>query len=750
MTLEDDLKRILNKDIEKANNSDIYFAITEILKEKSYDKQTYDLGKKLYYVSAEFLIGRLLVNNLINLGLYDEMNEILKRHSKNLSDIEEIESEPSLGNGGLGRLAACFLDSIATLGLNGDGVGLLYHFGLFRQKFIDNFQNEFPDSWINNESWLNKTNKTYKIDFGTFSCLSRMYEIDVTGYKSKTNKLRLFDIETVDERIVNSGINFPKDEILKNLTLFLYPDDSNETGKLLRLYQEYFMSSCAARLIIDECMEKHMTLDEIDKWSVIQINDTHPTLIIPEMIRLLMENGMTISEAIEKTKNMCAYTNHTIMQEALEKWDISMIEKVCPSLLPIIEVLDGRVRRRFKDENVYIINPYNQVNMAFMAIHYTFSTNGVASLHTDILKETELKNFYNIYPERFNNKTNGITPRRWLMAANPNLTKFVEGLIGDKFKKDLTSLSLLNDFKDKECVLESLLEIKHSSKVCLANYIKEKDGFSLDTDSIFDVQIKRIHEYKRQQMNILYVIRKYLDIKSGILPKRPITVIFGGKAAPSYRMAKDVIHLILSVKSLIDSDEMAKKYIRVYMVENYNVSYAEKIIPAADISEQISLASKEASGTGNMKLMLNGAVTLGTMDGANIEIANLVGKDNIYIFGKSSDDVIDLYKNSSYSPSVYYNNPRIKESVDFICSSSLKRHGNPLNLESVKNELIGKDYYMTLLDFESYEKMRDKALSDCNNSFDWARKMLKNIAMSGYFSSDRTIEEYNKDIWKLG
>jgi len=750
MTLEDNIIRILNKDIEKAENKELYFAISELLKEKSYDNNTYDLGRKLYYVSAEFLIGRLLINNLINLGLYDEINEILKRHGKNLSDIEEIEPEPSLGNGGLGRLAACFLDSIATLNLNGDGVGLLYHFGLFKQKFIDNYQNELPDRWIENESWLNKTNKTFKIDFGGFSCISRMYEIDVTGYKSRTNKLRLFDIETVDEKIINSGIDFPKDEVLKNLTLFLYPDDSTESGKLLRLYQEYFMSSCAARLIIDECMEKHMSINEIDKWAVIQINDTHPTLIIPEMIRLLIDNGMTISEAIEKTKNMCAYTNHTIMQEALEKWDISMIEKVCPNLLPIIEVLDNRVRRRFKEESVYIINAENQVNMAYMAIHYTFSTNGVAKLHTEILKETELKNFYNIYPERFNNKTNGITERRWLFKANPNLTKLIDGLIGDGFKKDLSELKKLLEFKDKECVLESLLDIKHSSKVALSNYIKKIDGITLDTDSVFDVQIKRIHEYKRQQMNILYVIRKYLDIKSGILPKRPITVIFGGKAAPSYRMAKDVIHLILAVKSLIESDEMAKKYLRVYMAENYNVSYAEKIIPATDISEQISLASKEASGTGNMKLMLNGAITLGTMDGANIEIANLVGKDNIYIFGKSSDEVIDLYKNNSYSPSVYYNKPRIKEAVEFITSETLKRHGNSLNLESVKNELINKDYYMTLLDFESYEETRDKVISDCNNSFDWARKMLKNISMAGFFSSDRTIEEYNKEIWKLG
>ncbi len=750
MTLEDNIIRILNKDIEKAENKELYFAISGLLKEKSYDNNTYDLGRKLYYVSAEFLIGRLLINNLINLGLYDEINEILKKHGKNLTDIEEIEPEPSLGNGGLGRLAACFLDSIATLNLNGDGVGLLYHFGLFKQKFIDNFQNELPDRWIENESWLNKTNKTFKIDFGGFSCISRMYEIDVTGYKSRTNKLRLFDIETVDEKIIGSGIDFPKDEVLKNLTLFLYPDDSTESGKLLRLYQEYFMSSCAARLIIDECMEKHMSINEIDKWAVIQINDTHPTLIIPEMIRLLIDNGMTISEAIEKTKNMCAYTNHTIMQEALEKWDISMIEKVCPTLLPIIEVLDNRVRRRFKDENVYIINAENQVNMAYMAIHYTFSTNGVAKLHTEILKETELKNFYNIYPERFNNKTNGITERRWLFKANHNLTKFIEGLIGDGFKKDLSELKKLLEFKDKECVLESLLDIKHSSKVALSNYIKKIDGITLDTDSVFDVQIKRIHEYKRQQMNILYVIRKYLDIKSGILPKRPITVIFGGKAAPSYRMAKDVIHLILAVKSLVESDEMAKKYLRVYMAENYNVSYAEKIIPATDISEQISLASKEASGTGNMKLMLNGAITLGTMDGANIEIANLVGKDNIYIFGKSSDEVIDLYKNNSYSPSVYYNKPRIKEAVEFITSETLKRHGNSLNLESVKNELINKDYYMTLLDFESYEETRDKVISDCNNSFDWSRKMLKNISMAGFFSSDRTIEEYNKEIWKLG
>ena len=751
MNLSESLKLKTNKDISDCSNEEIYFALLELVQELSEKKVIKNQGKKkLYYISAEFLIGKLLSSNLINLGIYDQVKEILLKHGKNISEIEEIEPEPSLGNGGLGRLSACFLDSIATLGIPGDGIGLNYHFGLFKQVFNNNLQTEEKNEWIDKVGWLNKTSTTYDINFGEFTLKSILYDINVTGYNNQTNKLHLFDIETIDESIVKDGIDFDKDNIEKNLTLFLYPDDSDEEGRLLRIYQQYFMVSNGARYILDECMAKGSNLHDLDEYAVIQINDTHPTLIIPELIRLLVERGIELDESIKIVTKTCAYTNHTILAEALEKWPIKYLEKVVPQLIPIINELDDRVREIYEDESVYIIDKNDNVNMAHIDIHYSFSVNGVASLHTNILKSNELNNFYKIYPEKFNNKTNGITFRRWLIHCNPLLTEFIEELIGDEFKAEAEKLQDLIKYINDEKVLQKLLDIKHSNKVELKNYLKKTQNIDIDENSIFDIQIKRLHEYKRQQMNALYVIYKYLQIKQGNTPKTPITVIFGAKAAPAYTIAKDIIHLILCLQELVNNNEEVSKYLKVVMVENYNVTIAEKLIPACDISEQISLASKEASGTGNMKFMLNGALTLGTEDGANVEIHELVGDDNIFIFGEKSDNVIKHYENGDYDPlDIYIKDKNIKEIVDFIVSEELMHIGCEENLIRLYKEIIRKDWFMALLDFNEYCKKKEEVFKEYENRNKWAKRMLVNISKAGYFSSDRTINQYNKDIWKL-
>lgn len=751
MNLSEGLKLKTNKDISDCSNEEIYFALLELVQELSEKKVIKNQGKKkLYYISAEFLIGKLLSSNLINLGIYDQVKEILLKHGKNISEIEEIEPEPSLGNGGLGRLSACFLDSIATLGIPGDGIGLNYHFGLFKQVFNNNLQTEEKNEWIDKVGWLNKTSTTYDINFGEFTLKSILYDINVTGYNNQTNKLHLFDIETIDESIVKGGIDFDKDNIEKNLTLFLYPDDSDEEGRLLRIYQQYFMVSNGARYILDECMVKGSNLHDLDEYAVIQINDTHPTLIIPELIRLLVERGIELDESIKIVTKTCAYTNHTILAEALEKWPIKYLEKVVPQLIPIINELDDRVREIYEDESVYIIDKNDNVNMAHIDIHYSFSVNGVASLHTNILKNNELNNFYKIYPEKFNNKTNGITFRRWLIHCNPLLTEFIEELIGDEFKAEAEKLQDLIKYINDEKVLQKLLDIKHSNKVELKNYLKKTQNIDIDENSIFDIQIKRLHEYKRQQMNALYVIYKYLQIKQGNTPKTPITVIFGAKAAPAYTIAKDIIHLILCLQELVNNNEEVSKYLKVVMVENYNVTIAEKLIPACDISEQISLASKEASGTGNMKFMLNGALTLGTEDGANVEIHELVGDDNIFIFGEKSDNVIKHYENGDYDPlDIYIKDKNIKEIVDFIVSEELMHIGCEENLIRLYKEIIRKDWFMALLDFNEYCKKKEEVFKEYENRNKWAKRMLVNISKAGYFSSDRTINQYNKDIWKL-
>ncbi|WP_195238857.1 glycogen/starch/alpha-glucan phosphorylase [Romboutsia sp. 1001285H_161024_C4] len=751
MNLSEGLKLKTNKDISDCSNEEIYFALLELVQELSEKKVIKNQGKKkLYYISAEFLIGKLLSSNLINLGIYDQVKEILLKHGKNISEIEEIEPEPSLGNGGLGRLSACFLDSIATLGIPGDGIGLNYHFGLFKQVFNNNLQTEEKNEWIDKVGWLNKTSTTYDINFGEFTLKSILYDINVTGYNNQTNKLHLFDIETIDESIVKDGIDFDKDNIEKNLTLFLYPDDSDEEGRLLRIYQQYFMVSNGARYILDECMAKGSNLHDLDEYAVIQINDTHPTLIIPELIRLLVERGIELDESIKIVTKTCAYTNHTILAEALEKWPIKYLEKVVPQLIPIINELDDRVREIYEDESVYIIDKNDNVNMAHIDIHYSFSVNGVASLHTNILKNNELNNFYKIYPEKFNNKTNGITFRRWLIHCNPLLTEFIEELIGDEFKAEAEKLQDLIKYINDEKVLQKLLDIKHSNKVELKNYLKKTQNIDIDENSIFDIQIKRLHEYKRQQMNALYVIYKYLQIKQGNTPKTPITVIFGAKAAPAYTIAKDIIHLILCLQELVNNNEEVSKYLKVVMVENYNVTIAEKLIPACDISEQISLASKEASGTGNMKFMLNGALTLGTEDGANVEIHELVGDDNIFIFGEKSDNVIKHYENGDYDPlDIYIKDKNIKEIVDFIVSEELMHIGCEENLIRLYKEIIRKDWFMALLDFNEYCKKKEEVFKEYENRNKWAKRMLVNISKAGYFSSDRTINQYNKDIWKL-
>ena len=752
-TLENRLTALCGKEISACSEKELYTGLLSLVQEMAKDKESNQGKKKLYYISAEFLIGKLLSNNMINLGIYDTVKNLLEENGKSLSAVEETEPEPSLGNGGLGRLAACFLDSIATLGLNGDGVGLNYHFGLFKQLFKDNKQAEEPNPWIENTSWLTKTDVTYKIPYKNFTLTSRMYDIEVTGYNNRTNKLHLFDMETVDESIVEDGISFDKTDIAKNLTLFLYPDDSDKEGRILRIYQQYFMVSNAARLILDEAITKGSTLYDLADYAVIQINDTHPTMVIPELIRLLTtEHGMEMDDAIEIVSHCCAYTNHTILAEALEKWPVEFFKEAVPQLLPIMEVLDDKVRRKFDDPSVYIIDKNDLVHMAHIDIHYGFSVNGVAALHTDILKETELNNFYKLYPKKFNNKTNGITFRRWLLHSNPELTDFITGFIGDGFKKDAEELKKLDTpvITKNLKQLYRLLDIKAQKKAELAKYLEETQGITINPDSIFDIQIKRLHEYKRQQMNALYLIHKYLEIKKGKKPTTPITAIFGAKAAPAYIIAKDIIHMILCLQQIIDKDPEVKPYLNVVMVNNYNVTLAEKLIPACDISEQISLASKEASGTGNMKFMLNGAVTLGTDDGANVEIHELVGDDNIYIFGDSSETVIERYKKANYCSKDYYDaDPAIKEAVDFIISKKMLAVGDKENLERLYKELLTKDWFMTFPDFKAYCEAKEKAFADYEDRTLWARKMLVNISQAGYFSSDRTIGEYDRDIWKL-
>jgi len=750
MNLQEIVTKKYNKGIADCSNEELYFALLEMTKAMAEKKENHNGKKKLYYISAEFLIGKLLSNNLINLGVYDEVRDVLAANGKDICAIEEVEPEPSLGNGGLGRLAACFLDSIATLGLNGDGVGLNYHYGLFKQVFENNLQKETKNPWIQDESWLTKTDKSYQVQFGGFNVTSKLYDIDVTGYENTTNKLHLFDIETVDESIVGDGIDFDKEDIKKNLTLFLYPDDSDDKGRLLRVYQQYFMVSNAAQLILDEAVERGCNLHDLADYAVIQINDTHPSMVIPEMIRLLMERGIGMDEAIAIVSKCCAYTNHTILAEALEKWPISFLEKVVPQLMPIIYELNNRVVAKYDDKSVYIIDDEKRVHMAHMDIHYGFSVNGVAYLHTEILKDSELNNFYKIYPEKFNNKTNGITFRRWLLHCDKGLTSLIEELIGPGFKKDAMELEKLGQFVNDDAVLDKLLAIKTENKVVLKNYLKATQNIDLDENSVFDIQIKRLHEYKRQQMNALYVINKYFEIKAGKKPARKITAIFGAKAAPAYIIAKDIIHLILCLQQLIANDPEVSPYLQVVMVENYNVTLAEKLIPAADIHEQISLASKEASGTSNMKFMLNGAVAIGTMDGANVEMHQLVGDDNIYIFGESSDEVIEHYAKADYVSRKYYDNDAdIKRAIDFIVSDEMKAIGNAENLERLFNELINKDWFMTLPDFESYRAKKDEMLADYEERKAWAKMMLTNISKAGFFSSDRTIEQYNKDIWKL-
>ncbi len=753
--LEDELLNIakekFNKSLKDCTNKEVYYCVLELTKALTRSTTPIAGDKKVYYISAEFLIGRLMSNNLINLGMYDKVKEVLSAHGKDLSLIEECEPEPSLGNGGLGRLAACFLDSIATLGLPGDGIGLNYHLGLFKQEFKDKIQSATKNEWIEKQSWLNKTDLSFDVKFGDLNVKSRLYDIDVVGYDNGVNKLHLFDIETIDESIVKKGISFDKEDIAKNLTLFLYPDDSDEAGNLLRIYQEYFMVSNAAQLILWEMKERHYDLRKMYEHSVIQINDTHPSMVIPELIRILTEDkAFTMDEAIDVVSKTCAYTNHTILAEALEKWPIEYLEKVVPQLVPIIKELDKRVRAKYTDESVYIIDDTNRVHMAHMDIHYGYSINGVAAIHTEILKDTELNNFYRIYPEKFNNKTNGITFRRWLMSCNKELDALITETIGNGYKKNALELEKLLEFKDDEAFLKKLQGIKDNRKTELAAYLKENEGVEVDANSIFDIQIKRLHEYKRQQMNALYIIHKYLEIKGGKKPSTPLTFIFGAKAAPAYVIAQDIIHLLLCLQEIVANDPEVAPFMKVVMVENYNVSYAEKLIPAADVSEQISLASKEASGTGNMKLMLNGAVTIGTSDGANVEIHELVGDDNIYVFGKKADTVIKHYEKADYvSKDFYKNSPVIKAAVDFIVSDEVLKVGHKENLERLYNELLNKDWFMTLLDLEEYIQVKDKMFEDYKDRAKWQRMMVANIAKAGYFSSDRTIEDYDRDIWHL-
>ena len=749
MAIMQEIETKLQKGISVSTDEEVYYALLELVKDKAEKKVSNKGKKKLYYISAEFLIGKLLSNNLINLGIYDEVKETLEKNGKSLAEIEEIELEPSLGNGGLGRLAACFIDSIATLGLNGDGVGLNYHYGLFKQVFENNLQKETPNPWITKESWLTKTDITYPVSFGGFTVQSRLYDIDVVGYNNRTTKLHLFDIESVDESIVGDTIDFDKDDIKKNLTLFLYPDDSDDKGRLLRVYQQYFMVSNAARLILAEAEAKGSNLHDLADYAAVQINDTHPSMVIPELIRLLQEKGILMDEAIEIVSKVCAYTNHTILAEALEKWPISFLEKAVPQLMPIIRELDNKVRAKVADERTYIIKD-GLVHMAHMDIHFGYSVNGVAYLHTEILKNTELNNFYKLYPEKFNNKTNGITFRRWLMSCNPELSAYITELIGDGWKKDANELEKLGNFINDDAVLTKLVDIKNAKKAELASYLKKTQNLDVPDNSIFDIQVKRLHEYKRQQLNVLYIIRKYFEIKAGKKPSTPITCFFGAKAAPAYIIAKDIIHAILCLQQIINNDPEVSPYLKVFMVENYNVTLAEKLFPAANISEQISLASKEASGTGNMKFMLNGAITLGTSDGANVEIAELVGDENIYVFGEDSQTVIDRYERGDYCSKDYYDKDAdLKKAVDFLVSDEMMKVGSKENLERLYNELLNKDWFMTFPDFEDYCKTKEKAYADYEDKKAWAKKMLVNISKAGFFSSDRTIKQYNDEIWHL-
>lgn len=745
-----ELEQKLKKNIKESSNEAIYYALLEVVKDKIKSCPRNKGDKKLYYISAEFLIGKLLSNNLINLGLYEEVAEILKKEGKDLSMIEEVEPEPSLGNGGLGRLAACFLDSIATLGLCGDGIGLNYHFGLFRQVFENNKQTEEKNPWIEEKGWLNDTGISFQVPFKDFTLTSKLYDIDVTGYRNGTNTLHLFDVAQLEEGLVKDGITFDKTDIKHNLTLFLYPDDSDKAGNLLRIYQQYFMVSNGAQFILKEFDENGYDIHKLNEHVVIQINDTHPSMVIPEMIRLLLERGLTMDESVEIVCKTCAYTNHTILAEALEKWPLEYLEQVAPLIVPIIKELDKRVKEAYQDEKVSIIDRENRVHMAHMDLHFGFSANGVAALHTEILKQSELKAFYDIFPQKFNNKTNGITFRRWLLHCNKELVRWISGYVEEDFRNDAAKLEKLLRYLESDIALNKLLDVKHEKKVQLKEYLKEKQGIELDENSIFDIQIKRLHEYKRQQMNMLYIIYKYMEIKAGKKPKTPITMIFGAKAAPAYTIAKDIIHAILSLQELINNDPDAFPYLKVVMVENYNVTAAEKLIPACDVSEQISLASKEASGTGNMKFMLNGAVTLGTEDGANVEIHQLVGDEHIYIFGETSEQVIAHYQKGDYVPAEYYtNDPDIKKWIDFLISPEMLKIGDVYTLLEIHAELIRKDWFMTLLDLKAYIKAKDQIFADYEDRRKWSQKMLVNIAKAGYFSSDRTVFEYNKEIWKL-
>ncbi|HFI0081427.1 TPA: glycogen/starch/alpha-glucan family phosphorylase [Streptococcus suis] len=739
-----------SKKLADLTNEEIYLQLLNYVKEAATTKPKNTGKRKVYYISAEFLIGKLLSNNLINLGVYKDIQAELEAAGKSLAQVEDVEPEPSLGNGGLGRLASCFIDSMSTLAINGEGVGLNYHCGLFRQVFKKNEQEAEPNFWIENDSWLIPTTISYDVPFKNFTLKSKLDRLDILGYKKETkNYLNLFDIESVNYNLITDGISFDKTDIKENLTLFLYPDDSDKNGELLRIYQQYFMVSNAAQLLIDEAIERGSNLHDLAEYAFVQINDTHPSMVIPELIRLLTEkHGIEFAEAVAIVKNMTGYTNHTILAEALEKWPLEFLEEVVPHLVDIIKELDALIRAEIKDPAVQIIDESGRVHMAHMDIHFSNSVNGVAALHTEILKNSELKAFYELYPEKFNNKTNGITFRRWLEFANQDLADYIKELIGDEYLTDATKLEKLLAFADDKEVHAKLAEIKLNNKLALKRYFKDNKGIELDENSIIDTQIKRFHEYKRQQMNALYVIHKYLEIKNGNLPKRKITVIFGGKAAPAYIIAQDIIHLILCLSELINNDPEVNKYLNVHLVENYNVTVAEKLIPATDISEQISLASKEASGTGNMKFMLNGALTLGTMDGANVEIAELVGSENIYIFGKDSNTIIDLYDKAGYVSADYYNgDENIKRAVDFIVSDEVKALGNEERLARLHHELISKDWFMTLIDLAEYIEVKEQVFADYEDQDSWNKKVVHNIAKAGFFSSDRTIAQYNEDIW---
>jgi starch phosphorylase len=746
------LETLCKKNVADCTYEELYRALLALVKEESGKRQEETKGRKLYYISAEFLIGKLLSNNLINLGMYEEVDKILKENGKSMAELEEAEPEPSLGNGGLGRLAACFLDSLATLNLPGDGVGLRYHCGLFHQNFKNNLQNETPDYWLNGAQWADDGKKTYSVSLAGKEYEAHLYQLDVTGYEGRTNKLNLFDLDTVDESIIEEGISFDKEDIAKNLTLFLYPDDSDEAGRKLRIYQQYFMVSAGAQMILEECVQRGCTLHDLADYAAIQINDTHPSMVIPELIRLLVEKGIAFEEAVKIVTKTCAYTNHTILAEALEKWPEEYLEEVVPQLMPVIRKLDKIVKKKTKDESVSIIDEDGRVHMANMDIHFTHSTNGVAALHTEILKDSELNNFYKMYPEKFNNKTNGITFRRWLLSCNHELAGFIESLIGGGFKKDAMELRKLAAFESDKEVLKRLMEIKADNKKKLAEWIQKKQGVSVNPDSMFSIQSKRLHEYKRQQLNLLYLIHQYFEIKEGHLPAAPVTAVFGAKAAPAYRIAKDIIHALLTLSEVIAEDAEVSKWIQVVFIENYNVTAAEKMIPACDLSEQISLASKEASGTGNMKFMLNGAVTLGTLDGANVEIRDCVGDENIYIFGQNSPQVIRRYERGDYCAREWYEtDPNIRRAVDFIAGEQMMGKGDKKSLERLKNELVGKDWFQTFPDFSAYAVRKNQAVADyAVNPEKWAKMALKNISGAGFFSSDRTIEEYNKDIWHLG